>query len=30
MIDYRDFNRDVDKVLAFMLKDLEEKGIWKN
>ena len=30
MIDYRDFDRDVDKVLAFMLKDLEEKGIWKN
>ena len=25
MIDYRDFDRDVDKVLAFMLKDLEEK-----
>ena len=30
MIDYRDFDRDVDKVLAFMLKDLEDKGIWKN
>ena len=30
MIDYRDFDRDVDKVLAFMLKDLEEKKIWKN
>ena len=30
MIDYKDFDRDVDKVLAFMLKDLEEKGIWKN
>ncbi|MBR2190258.1 MAG: tRNA (adenosine(37)-N6)-dimethylallyltransferase MiaA [Eubacterium sp.] len=30
MIDYRDFDRDVNKVLAFMLKDLEEKGIWKN
>ena len=30
MIDYRDFDRDVDKVLAFMLKDLEEKGIWKS
>ncbi len=30
MIDYRDFDRDVDKVFAFMLKDLEEKGIWKN
>ena len=30
MIDYRDFDRDVNKVLAFMLKDLEEKGIWKS
>ncbi len=30
MIDYRDFDRDVDKVLTFMLKDLEDKGIWKN
>ena len=30
MIDYRDFDRDVNKVLAFMLKDLKEKGIWKN
>lgn len=30
MIDYRDFDRDVNKVLAFMLKDLEDKGIWKN
>ena len=37
MIDYRDFDRDVDKVLAFMLKDLEEKvygrikeTIWKS
>ncbi len=30
MIDYRDFDRDGDKVLTFMLKDLEEKGIWKN
>ena len=30
MIDYRDFDRDINKVLAFMLKDLEEKGIWKS
>ena len=30
MIDYRDFNKDVDKVLTFMLKDLKDKGIWKN
>lgn len=30
MIDYRDFDRDVNKVLAFMLKNLEEKGIWKS
>ena len=30
MIDYRDFDKDVDKVLTFMLKDLEDKGIWKN
>ena len=30
MIDYRDFDRNVDKVLAFMLKDLEDKDIWKN
>lgn len=30
MIDYRDFDRDLDKVLTFMLKDLKEKGIWKN
>lgn len=30
LIDYRDFDRDVDKVLQFMLNDLEEKGIWKN
>ena len=30
MIDYRDFNRDIDKVLEFMLNDLEEKEIWKN
>lgn len=30
MIDYGDFDRDVDKVLTFMLKDLEDKGIWKN
>lgn len=30
MIDYRDFNKDIDKVLTFMLKDLEDKGIWKN
>ncbi len=30
MIDYRDFDRNVNKVLAFMLKDLEEKGIWKS
>ena len=30
MIDYRDFNKDVDKVLTFMLEDLEDKGIWKN
>lgn len=30
LIDYRDFDRDIDKVLKYMLKDLEEKGIWKN
>lgn len=30
MIDYRDFDRDVDKVLEYMLNDLKEKKIWKN
>lgn len=30
LIDYRDFDRDIDKVLKYMLEDLEEKGIWKN
>ncbi|MBP5773778.1 MAG: tRNA (adenosine(37)-N6)-dimethylallyltransferase MiaA [Eubacterium sp.] len=30
MIDYRDFDRDIDKVLDYMLKDLREKEIWKN
>ncbi len=30
MIDYRDFNRDIDKVLEYMLNDLKEKEIWKN
>ena len=30
MIDYRDFDRDTDKVLEFMLNDLRDKGIWKN
>ena len=30
MIDYRDFDRDVNKVLDFMLEDLKEKDIWKN
>lgn len=30
LVDYRDFDRDIDNVLDFMLKDLEEKGIWKN
>lgn len=30
MIDYRDFDRDIDKVLEYMLNDLKEKKIWKN
>lgn len=30
MIDYRDFDRDIDKVLNYMLKDLKDKEIWKN
>ena len=30
MIDYRNYDRDVDKVLDYMLKDLKEKEIWKN
>ena len=30
LIDYRNFDRDIDSVLDFMLKDLVEKGIWKN
>ncbi len=30
LVDYRDFDRDVDKVLEYMLNDLKEKEIWKN
>ena len=30
MIDYRDFDRDTDKVLEFMLNDLRDKKIWNN
>ncbi len=30
IIDYRDFNRDVDKVLSYMIDDLKDKKIWKN
>ena len=30
MIDYRDFDRDIDKVLEYMLNDLKDKKIWKN
>ena len=30
MIDYRDYDRDINKVLEFMLDDLKEKEIWKN
>ena len=30
LVDYRDFDRDVDKVLNYMLNDLKEKKIWKN
>ncbi|MCR5430368.1 MAG: tRNA (adenosine(37)-N6)-dimethylallyltransferase MiaA [Eubacterium sp.] len=30
IVDYRDFDRDVNKVLEYMLNDLEEKEIWKS
>ena len=30
IIDYRDFDHNIDKVLEYMINDLKDKKIWKN